>query len=325
MKIILITGINGYIGSEAAKSLLKKDYKIIGFDLNSSNINYLAKNSNFKFFKADITDITTFPDELRNVDILIHCAALVHKRSRDLSRENYFRINHQGTKNILSFLDKKRLKLIIFLSTVSIYGALAHEMIPDENTPPSPDDYYGESKLAAENEIQEFSKNNSIPFTILRLAPVYGENFLLNINKRIYFPKKIFFYKISSGKQRISLCSIHNVIDVISYNIDRNNHLNKIYIVKDTEDYTINEIINIFKETFAQEHKPVIKIPYLIPETFSEIIDFLLPQKGKFYKHQIRKILKDSIYSGKKVHTTGIQFKWNLKNTLSNPTRYFKN
>lgn len=314
---VLITGVNGYIGSKIAQSLLEKGCEIIGMDLNSSNIIQFKSYLSFKFFKSDITGFRTFPNELRKVDILVHCAALVHKRSKDLSRENYFKINCQGTKNILSFLDKKKLKQVIFLSTISVYGALTQEMMPDENTPLAPVDFYSESKMAAENEIREFSKNNSIPFTILRLAPVYGKKFLLNINKRVYLPKKMAFYKIASGEQRISLCSVHNLIDIIAHCLNKQSYFNETYIIKDTKDYSVNEIICVFKEVFAQKNKPIIRIPSLIPEIVFGCIGLAMPRKGKFYKYQLKKIAQDSICSGNKIYSSGIRLKWNLKSTLS--------
>ncbi len=314
---VLITGVNGYIGSKIAQSLLEKGHEIIGIDLNSSNIIHFKTYLNFKFFKSDITDFRTFPNELRKVDILVHCAALVHKHSKDLSRENYFKINCEGTKKILSFLNKKRLKQIIFLSTVTVYGSLAQEMIHDENTLLAPEDFYSESKMAAENEIREFSKNNSIPFTILRLAPVYGKKFLLNINKRVYLPKKMAFYKIASGEQRISLCSVQNVVDVINYSVNNKNYFNEVFIVKDAKDYSINEIISVLRDVFIQKNKPIIRIPSLIPEIVFGCIGLIMPQKGKFYKSQLKKIAQDSICSGNKIYLSGIRLKWDLKNTFS--------
>lgn len=317
MTNILITGVNGYIGLKIATHLVEVGNEIIGIDINSSNFKGLINKKNFKFFIADITDTVSFPAEFQQVDIVIHCAALVHKRSKDLSRENYFKINCEGTKKILSFLDKKKLKQVIFLSTISVYGALTQEMMPDENTPLAPVDFYSESKMAAENEIREFSKNNSIPFTILRLAPVYGKKFLLNINKRVYLPKKMAFYKIASGEQRISLCSVQNVVDVINYSVNNKSYFNEVFIVKDAKDYSINEIISVLRDVFIQKNKPIIRIPSLIPEIVFGCIGLIMPQKGKFYKSQLKKIAQDSICSGNKIYSSGIRLKWNLKNTFS--------
>ena len=317
MKTVLITGVNGYIGSRVAVDLLNKGYNIIGIDLNSYNIHALSNNPKFKFFKADITRLKIFHKDFKKAKILIHCAGLLHGQSKDLSKENYNNINVNGTKNILSFLNKKRLKQIIFLSTVSVFGKQSQVMISDESTPVKPEDHYGESKLKAEDAIKKFSRNNRIPFTILRLAPVYGMGNLLNINKRIYLPGKLSYYKISSGKQKVSFCSVNNVVDFIANSLNNNKYFNQTFIVKDKKNYSINEIISVFRKVFLQKFKPVIRIPRFLPLMVIKGIGIFLPGKKKFFIYQLNKIIKDSIYSGEKSTLSGIKLKWDLKKTIS--------
>jgi len=295
MHNIIVTGCNGYIGSKFVGALLEKNCNIYGMDLEVSHKKVPENEKDFKYFSADITNTETFSDQLKEADVLIHCAALVHKRSPDLSRENYFRINYEGTKNILVFLDKSRLKQIVFFSTVSVYGDISNGIVQAENTQTSPEDFYGESKLAAEDAIKEFSDKYKIPYTIFRLTPVYGDLFLLNINKRIYLPGRMIFYKIGSGEQRLSLVSVKNVVDVVVDSINNGNYFNETFIVKDIEDYSINEIISTFKDIFSQHGKPVVQIPLCVPEAVFKLLGF--------------------VYAGAKLHSM-IQLKWNLRNTL---------
>jgi len=312
---VLVTGINGYIGSKIAQTLLEEGGKIIGIDLCSENVFPLANNPNFKFINADITNTKTLPDEIKNADVLIHCAALVHKKSSDLSKENYFRVNCEGTKNMLNFLDKGRLKQIVFLSTVSVYGNRFNGIPPDEDTPAKPEDFYGESKLAAENEIRKFSQKYHIPYTIFRLAPVYGDSFLLNINKRIYLPGSVAFYKVGDGEQYLSLVSVNNVVDVVVKCINNALFFDETFIVKDVEDYSINGIIETFKKIYLQKGKPVLRIPLCILKTVLKLIGIVMPRRAKFYEYQLRKITENAVYDGKKLHSI-IDLKWNIRNTL---------
>ena len=316
MSIILITGINGYIGTKIAVVSLHKGNKVIGLDLHSENVSFLVNNPNVKLFEADITNTENLPDEAREVDVLVHCAALVHKQSSDLSRENYFRVNYEGAKKILNFLDRGRLKQIVFLSTVSVYGNISDNIAPDEDTPANPEDFYGESKLAAEKEIREFSEKYHIPYTIFRLVPVYGDFFLLNLNKRIYLPGKMAFYKVGSGEQCLSLVSVNNVVDVVAACINNPLFYDETFIVKDVEDYSINGMISIFKEIYSQKGKPVVRIPLSIPGTVFKLLGCVVPEKGKFYGYQLRKIAEDAVYSGEKLRAR-VHLMWNLKNTLN--------
>ena len=317
MSNVLITGINGYIGSKIAQTLLGKVGKLIGLDLYFENVISLVNNANFELIKADITNKKTLSNEIREADVLIHCAALVHKKSTDLSRDNYFQVNYEGTKNVLNFLDKDRLKQIVFLSTVSVYGDIPKGIIPDENTSTGPEDFYGESKLAAEGEIGEFSEKYHIPYTIFRLVPVYGDFFLLNINKRIYLPGKMAFYKIGNGEQSLSLVSVNNVAEVVAASINNPLFFNETFIVKDVEDYSINRIIATFKDVYSQGGKPVLRMPVGLLKRVFKLLGLVIPEKGKFYGYQLRKIAEDAVYSGEKLRATGIQLQWNLENTMS--------
>jgi nucleoside-diphosphate-sugar epimerase len=315
---VLLTGANGYIGSKIVQTLLGKGGKIIGVDLHSENVPSLANNPNFQFFKADITNAETFHSEIKEADVLIHCAALVHNKSR----ENYFRVNCEGTKNILNFLDKNRLKQIIFLSTVSVYGDISDSIVPDEDTPANPEDFYGESKLAAENEIKEFSEKYHIPYAIFRLVPVYGDFFLLNINKRIYLPGKMAFYKVGSGEQCLSLVSVNNVVDIVTESIKNRSFFNETFNVRDFEDYSINGIISTFKDIYSQHNKPVVQIPLSVPSFLFKCLGLFAQGRAEFYKLQLNKIALNSLYSAEKLRSTGITLKWNLKNTLKSSSLF---
>jgi nucleoside-diphosphate-sugar epimerase len=315
-KSILVSGASGYLGSKIALTLINNGHWVTGIDLVPSRNEELNQDPCYRLFLADLTESSTFSEEFRKVDVLIHCAGLVHKKSHDLSRENYLRVNYHGTKNLLSFLEKGVLSHIIFLSSVSVYGNRSDHIIPDENSETIPEDYYGESKLATEHALREFSCRNGTPFTILRLSPVYGKDFLLNLVKRIYLPKGVAFYKISSGNQLVSLCSAHNIVDVISQNIDNHLLFNQVFNIKDKSDYSINEIIEAFKEMFSEGFKPTIAVPRFLVKSALSCLEAVMPGKAASYQYQLSKIALNRIYSCAKAENYGLKLSWNLRDTL---------
>jgi len=101
MKRIVITGAKGIIGAELCRRFIDKGYYVIGIDRREPQEKEEDREQ-FEYIKLDITDqdkVGQFFSELR-FDYLIHCAALVHKNSQDLSFENFMKINYEGTKNI---------------------------------------------------------------------------------------------------------------------------------------------------------------------------------------------------------------------------------
>lgn len=317
METALITGVNGYIGSHVARALVRDGWRVIGFDLSSDNIADLKGGLGFEFCSVDITNPGSIPAVTKTADVIVHCAALVHKGSPDLSRNNYLKINSTGTRNILEALDSHKVKRVLFLSTVSVYGNLSEGMMPTENTALNPDDYYGESKVMAEDYVRHYSRDNGIYHTILRLTPVYGKSFLLNIHKRVYLPGELAFYRISDGRQSLSLCSINNVVDVSVISIKHPSFFDETFNTGDFQDYSINDLIFFFKDHYFQNKKPVIPVPGAVPFSLLKLVSLILPEKARYYTFQLRKVAKDTRYSLEKLQSTGTSLNWNLYNTFA--------
>ena len=81
-------------------------------------------------------------------------------------------------------------------------------------------------------KLENFPTEHGISHVIFRLAPVYGNLFFLNIHKRVYSPKELFFYRINSGHQRLSLCSINNIIDATIAVLKDGSPVNETYNIK---------------------------------------------------------------------------------------------
>ena len=85
-KTWLITGVAGFIGSNLAETLLKLDQKIIGLDNFATGHKYNLEHiknavtqeqwNNFTFVEGDITNYDTCISVTKNVDVVLHQAAL---------------------------------------------------------------------------------------------------------------------------------------------------------------------------------------------------------------------------------------------------------
>ena len=312
---VLVTGASGYLGSLVIEDLISRGYSVLGLDIRPP-----AKadvfSPKFRFFKSDITRPEALPPEIRQASVLVHCAALVHRKSADLSRRNYFEINHRGTQNILSALDPNCLRQVILFSTVSVYGKNRQDGPPDEKTPLEPMDSYGESKEAAEDDVRSFAAKSEIAHTIFRLAPVYGRRFLINLEKRVFLPKRIAFYRIGDGNQRLSLLSADNAVHAVLECMKDRNGYRGIFNLKDSENYSINDVISVLRRLYNKPHCPIVRIPHGLPTAVSMALRRIFPNKGSSFSYQLRKIAEDSIYSGEKLISAGMKFPWNLADTL---------
>lgn len=146
---ILVTGEKGYVSSSLAVSMRAKGHKVKQTSIRSK-IN---------------------EDELNNVDVIVHCAAMVHKKEKKFTIEEYERVNHKKTVELASLAKEQGVKLFIFMSTMSVYGTA--QGIINETTPLKPNTFYGISKLHAEESLLNMEDKN-FGIAIIRPPMVYG-------------------------------------------------------------------------------------------------------------------------------------------------------
>lgn len=163
---ILITGVNGFIGSKVLDSL-KKMYcndEIIALSSTPVENTRTILHNNYKFDKNIFLN-----NKCEDIDILIHIGAYTPKsgKSANLIEENT--ANIYNTQKLLLALNN--LKKIIFISTLDIYK---EDDIITESTLENPISLYGWSKLYCEKMVQAYAKENDIVYQILRLGHVFG-------------------------------------------------------------------------------------------------------------------------------------------------------
>ena len=170
---ILITGGAGYIGRQIINLIDKKKFNIVVVDnLNTTKKNYLPKN--IKVEKTNILNKKKLEKlfSIYNFDGVIHLAAKCVVSESQKYPDIYYETNIIGTKNIIRYSKKFKVKHFIFSSSCSIYGN--SDGIVKENNKKKPVSYYGKTKLIGENLIKRSFKNTKIKFVILRYFNVVG-------------------------------------------------------------------------------------------------------------------------------------------------------
>ena len=320
MKRIVITGVNGIIGSELKKRFIEKGYYVIGIDRTEPKRE--EDSGQFEYAKLDITDkdkVGQFFSELR-FDYLIHCAALVHKNSPDLSFGNFMKINFDGTKNIFDSVMGNKSNSgfggAVFFSTIEVYGGEGRDGVVSEGDECKPITFYGKSKLAAEKYLGELNKENKLPITILRLTPVYSKDFLRNVKRRVLIVAEKFFYRVGNGEQKISLCSRDNVIDVVEACIEGGVPFGEVFNIADDKVYSFNDLSNYFRE-LVSGNRITVKIPKCIVYLGVKLLSLIFSGRKERLLSIYYKLTKDNVYSIEKAKKLfKYNPKWNFENTI---------
>ncbi len=175
---VLVTGAAGFIGSHLSEFLSEMGHKVIGIDnfnpyyppeLKRLNAEEIAVKG-VQIFEADLAtdDISNI---VEGVEYIFHLAAQPGI-SATITYEQYVRNNLNATHNLLEAVKHlSNLKCFINVATSSIYGKLAYDA---ENVAPKPTSYYGVTKLAAEQLVLAYHREQGLPACSLRIFSVLG-------------------------------------------------------------------------------------------------------------------------------------------------------
>ncbi|MEG0051010.1 MAG: NAD-dependent epimerase/dehydratase family protein [Terrisporobacter sp.] len=284
---VLITGVNGFIGSNIYNGLQDK-HNILGI---SQSISSKVCD---QYIHCDLTDKKKLEEVIKahsDVDVIVHCAALAHNKGNDLSKERFMKVNYEVTKYLVDLSNEYlELKHFIFLSTISVYGERIDKDVyieSDECYPKSP---YAVAKKMSEEYIQGNCKS---PYYMLRLAPVYSDEFRLNIQRRTEM--KGFNYIVGNGSNKLSLCNVKNIVCAVDKMIDGCVKENEIYNISDEKVYSFRDMLDINKVSSIRLWIPNVGIKTL------HVINKATIKKQCIDENSI-KLLSDNIYLSNKLN-----------------------
>jgi nucleoside-diphosphate-sugar epimerase len=180
MARILVTGANGFIGLAATEALLARGDEVIATDIVAGQRlqELVAANRGLSFTAGEITE---WPLLVRLIkegkpDKVLHCAALVGVPASVASPVGTFRVNVEGTVNLLEAMRFFGIKRMVNISSEEIYGPFLADTI-DEDHRCLPTKPYGISKFVVEQMCRDYAASYGLECIHTRTCWVYGPYF----------------------------------------------------------------------------------------------------------------------------------------------------
>jgi nucleoside-diphosphate-sugar epimerase len=263
---ILVTGDSGFIGTYLTKDLQHRGHSITGIDINPEK----KYDVRYRYMTADILDEHALSGVPAECDCIIHLAA-AHK-DFGISKDEYYRVNVEGTRSLLRFATKRNIKKFFFYSTVAVYG---NNQPSDESTDPSPINHYGASKLEAEKELAAWVKDDEQrEVVILRPAVVFGPLNVANIFKLIKQVCDGKFFWVGTGGNIKSIAYVENVVQATSFLLDRSTAGCEVYNYSDEPHHTTKELVALIAGATGQT-VPRFHIPLAAAVTAAKVFDVI--------------------------------------------------
>ena len=179
MRRVLVTGGAGYIGSVLTRLLLADGYAVRVLDdlrFGGDSLVELFNNPHFSFIRGDVRDPSVVAVALKNVDAVVHLAAIVGDPACSKQPDEAKSVNLEATKQCFQLAaSEESISNFIFASTCSNYGKMENsEDLVNENSQLSPVSLYAETKVAVEEYLLSQDVGSSCATTVLRFSTVYG-------------------------------------------------------------------------------------------------------------------------------------------------------
>jgi UDP-glucose 4-epimerase len=257
MKTSLVTGGAGFIGSHVADHLLRLGHKVVVMDDLSGGYteNVPAKA---EFVKGSILDHKLIDRMFaeHKFNYVYHLGAYAAEGlSHFIKRFNYNN-NLIGSVNLINASVNHKVERFIFTSSIAVYGAGQTPMT--EDMIPVPEDSYGISKLAVEQELKVTHHMFGLDYSIFRPHNVYGSR--QNIADRYRNVVGIFMNQLlkgepmtifGDGEQQRAFSDIDDVAPVIAEAGENPKARNEIFNVGADTPFTVNKLA----EVIAREMK----------------------------------------------------------------------
>lgn len=179
MKIVVITGCLGLIGSYVTRRCLEQGWRVLGIDAETyaSNKEFIAefsKYETFTYLKEDICTLSYLPD----CDYVINLAAETHVGNSIINSDMFLKTNVIGVQNLLNLVKNKPTNvdnrpILMHFSTDEVYGDIEFGFHV-ENDLLKPSNPYSASKAAGDMLILAWNRTYNLDYIILRPTNNYG-------------------------------------------------------------------------------------------------------------------------------------------------------
>lgn len=239
---IVLTGGAGFVGSHLLKNNFFHQALAIGrtkpiHHKNFKNISLIGDNNLIKI--------------LKDVDIVVHLAAKAHIMNDNIKNpiENYREANKSITLNLAKQAAIAGVKRFIFISTIKVLGEQLDSSLAFKYSDPcNPQDPYSISKHEAEIGLRVIGKKYNMEIVIIRPPLIYGQGVKGNFSMLLKLVKLSIPVPIRSIKNKRSLVSVDNLVDLIVVCLHHPNAKNQTFLISDDDDMSTPVLFSMLAE-----------------------------------------------------------------------------
>lgn len=313
MKIVVLGG-SGFVGSRLVEILMEKHEVTIGDLVQSELYPELWKH-------CDVCVDDDLRAVMKGQDCIINLAASHRDDVRPLSL--YTRNNVGGAEHVSKIASELGIHLIVFTSSVAIYGFPKYEY--DEDAPKHPFNEYGRTKLLAEAVYEKWQKSDSQnKLHVVRPTVIFGERNRGNVYNLFKQLASGRFLMVGNGKNKKSMAYVGNIVAFLKWNIEENKQPYSVYNYIDKPDFDMNDLVNGFEKVLGKKLPPV-RLPYCLGLLGGYCFDFLAFVTRRTYpisSIRVKKFCAQTVFSSERMQKSGFKPPFDMQEALQRTVRF---
>ncbi len=259
----LVTGGAGFIGSNFVKELVRRDHDVRVLDNFSTGRreNLQEFGTDIEVVDGDIRDFWTTFDACKDVDFVLHQAALPSVFRSVENPATTTDINIMGTLNVLECSRRQGVKKLMFASSSSVYGNTP-TLPKSEDMPPAPLSPYAASKLTGEYYCRIYANLYKMPSIAFRYFNVFGPKQNPDSEYAAVIPKFITSLMadrqptvFGDGEQSRDFTYVDNVVQTVLGACEQDEVTTGEYNLACGGQYTLNNLLDRLRELLGKEIK----------------------------------------------------------------------
>ncbi len=254
---VLVTGVDGYIGSVLGPGLLEQGFEVVGLDCGFYREGWLYNDPRPRPLTVTKDVRRILPKDVEGFDAAVHLAELSNDPLSELSENTTYNINHLGSVALARACKEAGVSRFVYTSSCSVYGAAADGGERNEQSAPEPQTAYARCKVLVERDVGALADPDFSP-VFLRNATAFGASprmrFDIVLNNLAGFAWTTREIRMTSdGTPWRPLVHVEDICQaiILALKAPREAIHNEIFNVGDDEqNYRIREIANIVGQVF---------------------------------------------------------------------------
>ena len=268
--------------------------------------------SGVEVVRCDIADSQLVRQVVAGADVVFHLAAKLHINNPSLAlKDEYFRVNVEGTRCLTEAARAAGVRRLVFFSTINVYGNSQPGQLFDEERALNPDSLYAETKVEGEAIVLAES-----PAVVLRMAAVYGPRMKGNYTRLAQAIRRKRLPLIGDGNNRRTLIHVEDACDAAIAAAEQDVALGQVYNVTDGRVHSLREIIKAIAIALGRR-PPRLHLPARPVRMAAGLLEDGLRFVGKkspINRATIDKLTEDIAVSGAKIQRElGFQPRYDLQ------------